>query len=133
RCDEEHSMVATEGEAYFGMGNGDDLSAFWEAHSLTILTMEQPHLMAATFPIPPANEPFPFNSPMITATDGTPIPSNYLPASPNPTPLNLLPGDSTLAPATVLMGHESNSDEAALHDSDITMGAKQDFLMDFAI
>ncbi|KAG6892189.1 hypothetical protein C0993_004586 [Termitomyces sp. T159_Od127] len=90
-----------------------------------------PHssLMAATLPTV-QEEPFPFNSPIITAADGTPLPNNYMPTSPQALLDPVPSGSATVAHQPI----PSDSSAANSQDLDITMGATtEDFLTEFVV
>ncbi|KAG6886616.1 hypothetical protein C0992_003172 [Termitomyces sp. T32_za158] len=69
-------------EDYFGTYDGGDMMDLWGGPDSTKEPQILPTAMSASLPVVP-EEPFPFNSPIVFATDNsTPIPNNYLPTSP---------------------------------------------------
>ncbi|KAG6894533.1 hypothetical protein C0992_005716 [Termitomyces sp. T32_za158] len=82
RCNEERNAAQGGAEDYFGTYDGGDMMDLWGGQDGSKTAQILPAVMATTLAAV-SEEPFPFNSPMIFAMDnGTPIPNNYLPTSP---------------------------------------------------
>ncbi|KAG6864172.1 hypothetical protein C0993_009291 [Termitomyces sp. T159_Od127] len=127
RRNEARAAVQEDHEAYFGTNFTGDIMGLWDSPEDNL----PPHssLMAATLPTV-QEEPFPFNSPIITAADGTPLPNNYMPTSPQALLDPVPTGSATIAHQPI----PSDSSAANLQDLDITMGATtEDFLTKFVV